>query len=429
MNKKNALVIIAISAVGLLTAILVTGLSILAFAQKQQEQRQQQNTNTNNSSNSSSTIIVIPQGASVTKSGQYYKPENAQTLVNSKVTWTNKDSLPHTATASGNGSNSFDTNIIQAGSSSSITFSSSKYTTGTIHYICTIHPWMTASLTLSPVSGGVPPQSQSVPSSTSSRGGTQEQQIIPVHSTVVKVLPKSSTTTAAERVIVHGTKRGDAYRLDATTGHILWKLPVGIQYNTDAKVTPNGTGPVWPGPQGGVEYATANDNKTAYFVVSNMGSVNFFPTHADPIFSAKGNGLGNGTVTAVDIKTGKIKWIYPTEFPPWTSPTITNGLVFAGHMTATGKPYQFGEFGAPTVTPLNPSGIIFALDKDTGKKLWEFNVGAPIGVEGPSIGHGILLVTTGAPASAGLANKGGDVIAFGLPSAENQTLSTSNTTK
>jgi glucose dehydrogenase len=54
---------------------------------------------------------------------------------------------------------------------------------------------MTASLTLSPVSGGVPPQSQSVPSSTSSRGGTQEQQVIPVHSTVVKVLPKSSTTT------------------------------------------------------------------------------------------------------------------------------------------------------------------------------------------------------------------------------------------
>jgi alcohol dehydrogenase (cytochrome c) len=245
-------------------------------------------------------------------------------------------------------------------------------------------------------------------------------------------IPSSSsdkTTTAAERVIVHGTKRGDAYALDATSGHILWKLPVGIQYNTDAKVTPNGTGPVWPGSQGGVEYATANDNKTAYFAVSNMGPIKFFPTHEEPIFSAKGNGLGNGTVTAVDIKTGKIKWIYPTEFPPWTSPTVTNGLVFAGHMTATGKPYQFGEFGAPTVTPLNPSGIIFALDKDTGKKLWEFNVGSPIGVGGPSIGHGMLLVTTGAPASAGLANKGGDVIAFGLPSAENQTLSTSNTIK
>jgi alcohol dehydrogenase (cytochrome c) len=38
-----------------------------------------------------------------------------------------------------------------------------------------------------------------------------------------------------------------------------------------------------------------------------------------------------------------------------------------------------------------------ALDKETGEKLWEFNVGAPVGVDGPSIGHGMLLVTTGTP--------------------------------
>jgi hypothetical protein len=78
------------------------------------------------------------------------------------------------------------------------------------------------------------------------------------------------------------------------------------------------------------------------------------------------------------------------------------------------------------ITLLNKEWFIIA---DIGKKLWEFNVGAPIGVGGPSIGHGMQLVTTGAPASAGTANKGGDFIAFGLPSAENQSLSTSNTTK
>ena len=683
-----------------------------------------QNTNTNSTFKPSSTvIIVIPQGTSVTKNGQYYKPENVQIPINSKVTWTNKDSLPHTATASGS-SNNFDTGTIERGSSSSITFSSSQYTSGTtIHYICTIHPWMTASLTLSPASGGVP-QAQSVPLSTTSGGGVTQQQVMPVHSTVVKVLPKSSITTLgtepehkndwvtaehdifgtkdsnqtiigksnvnklqvkwiihsnypienppliigdrgylqdnamrvmafdvntglniwtydpnalgttnavaargvtfshgitydngvifagtggnativainatdgkliwqtvpvgdpkigygtaaaptvwkdiviagqalgdnppfpgvpgkltafnrtngeklwnlstttgawvegknatinggadpwsggsldpktgifyvstgnpapdyndttrpgpnlwsgsilavdsktghiiwgtqvskpntkdydagfgislatisngnntkAEKVIVHGTKRGDAYELDATNGHILWKLPVGVEYNQDAKVTANGSGPVIPSSGGGVEYANANDNKTAYFAVGNTGPVNFFPTHEDPIFSAKGNGLGNGTVTAVDIKTGKIRWIYPIEVPSWTSPTVTNGLVFSGHITPIGKPYRWSGFGGvPLVTPLYPSGIIFALDKDTGKKLWEFNVGAPIGVGGPSIGHGMLLVTTGAPGSVGPENKGGDVIAFGLPpSAQNQTLSIGNTTK
>ena len=49
----------------------------------------------------------------------------------------------------------------------------------------------------------------------------------------------------------------------------------------------------------------------------------------------------------------------------------------------------------PTSAPLVPSGIIFALDKDTGKKLWEFNVGTPIGIGGPSVGNGMLFVTTG----------------------------------
>ena len=33
--------------------------------------------------------------------------------------------------------------------------------------------------------------------------------------------------------------------------------------------------------QEGVEYPTANDNKTAYFAVSNMGPDNFFSTHED----------------------------------------------------------------------------------------------------------------------------------------------------
>jgi alcohol dehydrogenase (cytochrome c) len=72
-----------------------------------------------------------------------------------------------------------------------------------------------------------------------------------------------ANNTKAEKILVHGTKHGDEYALDAATGKTIWKLPVGIQYNPDAKVTANGNGPVIPGSQGGVEYATANDNKTA----------------------------------------------------------------------------------------------------------------------------------------------------------------------
>jgi hypothetical protein len=42
----------------------------------------------------------------------------------------------------------------------------------------------------------------------------------------------------------------------------------------------------------------------------------------------------------------------------------TNEVVFAGHNTATGKPYKFSPFGGPTSTPLNPSEIIFVLEYD-----------------------------------------------------------------
>lgn len=149
---------------------------------------------------------------------------------------------------------------------------------------------------------------------------------------------------------------------------------------------------------------------------------NFFSVNASeagarvvPAFDAIDNGIGNGSITAIDIQTGDIKWVYPTEFPTWVSPLVTNGLVISGHVTATGKPYGTNACGAPnspSETPLIPSGII--LDKDTGQKLWEFNIGTPVGIGGPSIGNGMLFVTTGQAITVG-ANTGGAIVAFGLP--------------
>jgi outer membrane protein assembly factor BamB len=233
----------------------------------------------------------------------------------------------------------------------------------------------------------------------------------------------NETNTVDKKVVIGGTKRGDAYALDATTGKIIWNHAVAVQYNTGSDAQVNGSGTIWPGPGHGVESYTANDNQTSYFAVSNM-AFNFFSSHgghADPVFDAIENGIGNGTITAIDINTGKIKWVYPIEFPTAVSPAVTNGVVFSGQMTATGKPCPFNEDGAPVNTPLNPSGIIIALDKDTGKEIWEFDVGAPVGIGGPSIGHGMLFVTTGFPAGI-LSNKGGDIIAFGLPPTNTTTM-------
>jgi alcohol dehydrogenase (cytochrome c) len=114
-------------------------------------------------------------------------------------------------------------------------------------------------------------------------------------------------------VVIGGTKRGDAYALDGQTGNVLWNKTIGIQNNTFSNPAPNGSGIVWPGTHNGVEAYTANDNQTAYFAVSNMG-FNFFSSNSsetgariDPAFDAIDNGIGNGTITAIDIDTGNIK--------------------------------------------------------------------------------------------------------------------------
>ena len=91
------------------------------------------------STTTTTTTITIPQGAAAQQVKVYYLPNPAQLSVGSKITWINKDTAPHTATAI-NGS--FDTSLINAGSSGSAIIKG----TGTIQYHCTIHPWMTGIL-------------------------------------------------------------------------------------------------------------------------------------------------------------------------------------------------------------------------------------------------------------------------------------------
>ena len=56
------------------------------------------------------------------------------------MTWTNTDDQAHTATSSGN----FDTGSIAAGAAASVTFDEP----GTFTYICSFHPFMTATVTV-----------------------------------------------------------------------------------------------------------------------------------------------------------------------------------------------------------------------------------------------------------------------------------------
>jgi plastocyanin len=74
-----------------------------------------------------------------------YDPNPASVRVGQTVAWRNADSLPHTASQTGNGG--FDTGTVAGGAASApirIT------TAGTLDYFCRIHPAMTARLEVSP---------------------------------------------------------------------------------------------------------------------------------------------------------------------------------------------------------------------------------------------------------------------------------------
>jgi outer membrane protein assembly factor BamB len=104
---------------------------------------------------------------------------------------------------------------------------------------------------------------------------------------------------------------------------------------------------------------------------------------------------------ALDINTGEIKWQLQTKYPPRISPLVTNDILFAGYI--------------PFAKNLK-TGVILALDKETGDRLWESNVNAPISPVGPSVGDGMLFVPTGR--MQGLPKDGtiqGSIVAFGLP--------------
>jgi plastocyanin len=138
-------------ALAAIVTIYVTSLSAQNTQQQPIPSSNQQgggvNSNTGSNKNiTDSTLtsqITIPQGAAAQQVDVYYNPSPATVSAGSKVTWTNRDNAPHTATDL-NGS--FDTGIINVASSGS----SAIKIPGKLSYHCTIHPWMTGMLQVVP---------------------------------------------------------------------------------------------------------------------------------------------------------------------------------------------------------------------------------------------------------------------------------------
>ena len=101
-------------------------------------------TSSGSSSGSASTPAASSSGGGVAIKMQNiaFDPKAVTVKVGQKVTWTNDDSVEHNVTSKSGES------IKSANFGNGATFSFTPTKAGTINYVCTIHPGMTATLTV-----------------------------------------------------------------------------------------------------------------------------------------------------------------------------------------------------------------------------------------------------------------------------------------
>lgn len=184
---------------------------------------------------------------------------------------------------------------------------------------------------------------------------------------------------SSKKIVIGHDKMGNVIAMDALTGQEIWWTTLGSQVNIDSLPSPTGSGMIWS--YGVYNYHAVDDN-TLYITATNRG-LNFFTDgisgHKEDPENSIEQGLVNGTIYALDKKSGIIKWKIDTEYPPRVSPLVSNGVVYSGYI-------KFGEN--------DRTGIIMALDSNTGEKLWEYDVRGSIAPVGASIGNGMLFVPT-----------------------------------
>ena len=160
------------------------------------------------------------------------------------------------------------------------------------------------------------------------------------------------TTAHGQQVVIDGGKAGILIELNAKTGKLLWKLPVGVHRGpANAGLLTEHATPATassllpakfelePGVFGGVESQLASNGSTTFAAVNNLGvpmSVNGL-TESGKAFEAA-IPKATGEMVAVSQDTGKIEWDDKLPSTPYGAAAVTNNVVFtttySGHLYA-----------------------------------------------------------------------------------------------
>jgi len=176
------------------------------------------------------------------------------------------------------------------------------------------------------------------------------------------------TPAGGKTMIAATAKDGDLHLLDAATGKLQSRTSVTTHKNDQAPLTTAGTH-FCPGPAGGMEWNGAAFSSTTGLVYVNsvdwcvtVKLTGVGPNAPKMSASSFGGGipvpdsmsLAHGWTTAIDPKTGKVRWKVrqPTPMLAAVTPTM-GGVLFTGTM----------------------DGHFLALDAATGKTLYEHDTG------------------------------------------------------
>ncbi len=183
-------------------------------------------------------------------------------------------------------------------------------------------------------------------------------------------------------VIIAGGKVGIVYALNAQTGALLWKTPVGVHNGHDNdgllalshQLTITYPYTVEPGSLGGILSNMAVADGSVYVATIDLPIAWTGPDVAD---GNKGAGPESGEVEALSLATGKVEWDTKVSTLPLGAATVSNDLVFTTLYT----------------------GVLIALNRTTGAIVYRHQLptstNAPIAVFGNTV-----LVPAGGPKTA-----------------------------
>ena len=171
-----------------------------------------------------------------------------------------------------------------------------------------------------------------------------------------------------KQIVVDGGKAGIVLAVDASTGKLLWKRPVGVHKGPAniGEIADNNAksikAPVTiePGPLGGVESQLASNGKTVFAAINDLavkynggsiaGSLNFFG--------------GKGELVAINQSNGKILWDHHFKHSSFGAVSLTNNVAFTTTFdgtlwalnTSNGKVLWHKQLSAWTNTPVTING-------------------------------------------------------------------------